>query len=161
MALARRGGRGGEQLALEWPLDDRPARGLREAIAEFSPDVIHSHGPASALTVCANELSAGRIRVVHDIGRTRRVAIDPDLERRAVEESDALITASQELLDELTSRFAPPPLTCVFPSYTLASELPPDEQHLSAESQIGRLATLYERLAREPLAGIAVELRGR
>jgi hypothetical protein len=161
VALARRGGRGGEDLAREWALGERPARGLREAIADFAPDVIHSHGPSAFLTVCANELTAGRIPVVHDVGRTRRVAIDPDLERRAVEESDALIVPSHELLEELSSCFATPGITCVFPSYPLARELPPDERHLSAESQIGRLATLYERLAREPLAGIAGELRGR
>lgn len=161
VALARRGSRGGEGLAREWELAERPARGLREAIADFSPDVIHSHGPSPLLTVCANELTAARIPVIHDLGRTKRVAIDPDLERRAVEESAALIVPSQELLEELSSRFAPPALTCVFPSYPLARELPPDERHLSAESQIGRLASLYERLAREPLAGFAGELRGR
>jgi hypothetical protein len=80
------------------------------------------------------------------------------LERRVLEESAALIVASHELLEKLVARGPLPPLTCVFPSYPPAHELPPDDRQLSAEAQIGRIATLYERLCREPMAGM---LRGR
>jgi hypothetical protein len=52
-------------------------------------------------------------------------------------------------------------VTCVFPSYAPAHELPPDDLQRSAEAQIGRIASLYERLCREPLAGIVGELRAR
>jgi hypothetical protein len=160
LALARQGAPGGEGLAQEWQLAERPARGLREALADFSPDVIHSYGPAEWLTVCANELTAGRVPVIHDLSGQGRGHEDFALERRAVEESDALVVPSQTLLEEIGSRHTLPPVTCVFPSYSLARELPANERHLSAEANIDRLASLYRSLAREPMAGIATELRG-
>jgi hypothetical protein len=76
------------------------------------------------------------------------------MERRAVEECSALIVPSQEVLDRLLLRFSLPPERCVFPSYPLAHELPYDEREHSAEANIGRIATLYERVSREPLAGL-------
>jgi hypothetical protein len=151
LGLARQGGPGGEGLEREWQLGERLARGLREAIAEFSPDLIHSHGP-NELTVCANELTAGRIPVVHDMGHGPRGS--EDLERLAVEESDALVAPSQALLEELGSRYTLPALIGVFPSYSLARELPGDDRQRSAEANIDRIASLYERLVREPMAGI-------
>jgi hypothetical protein len=154
VALARQGARGGESLQLEWHLGDRPARGLRVALAEFAPDVIHSY--ADWLTICAKELTAGRIPVIHDIE-----AENSELEARALEESDALVTPSHELLEALGSAHMLPPVTCVFPSYALARELPSNERDLSAEANIDRLATLYQSLAREPMASIATEIRNR
>src|SRR5262249_57949498 len=95
LALARQGVPGGEGLDREWQLGDRPARALREAIAGFSPDVIHSYGPDAELTICAHELTAGRVPVIHDLGGKRRLSGDLDVERRAIEESAALVVASQ------------------------------------------------------------------
>jgi len=155
LALARQGARGGESTSLDWQLGDRAARGLRVAIAEFAPDVIHSY--ADSLTICAKELTAGRIPVIHDVE-----AHDPEqLEPRALEESDAVVTSSQELLEELGSAHMLPPVTCVFPSYPLARELPAKERDGSAEANIDRLASLYRALVREPMVGIATELRNR
>ena len=154
LALARQGARGGESTSLDWQLGDRAARGLRVAIAEFAPDVIHSY--AETLTISARELTAGRIPLIHDI------ETDGDgLEPRALEESDALIVPSHELLEELGSAHVLPAVTCVFPSYPLARELQAKERDLSAEANIDRLASLYQSLAREPMAGIAAELRNR
>jgi hypothetical protein len=153
LALARQGGPGGEGLESEWRLGERPARGLRKAISEFYPDLIHSHGPSEFLTVCANELTGGRIPVIYDAdARTGRG--DDALERRAVEESDALIVPSQALLEEIGSRYMLPPHTCVFPTYPLARELPKDDHQLSAEAGIGGIASLYETLVREPIVGV-------
>jgi hypothetical protein len=156
LALARQGARGGESTSLEWQLGDRPARGLRPAIAEFAPDVIHSY--TDSLTICAKELTAGRIPVIHDIA-----AYDPEeLEPRALEESDAVVTSSQQLLEELGSAHMLPSVTCVFPSYPLARELPAEERDGgAAEANIDRLASLYRSLVREPMVGIATELRNR
>jgi hypothetical protein len=154
LGLARQGSPGGEGLENEWQLGDRPARGLREAISELAPDVIHSY--TDSLTVCAHELTAGRIPVVHDVK-----AEDSEVERRAVEESDAVVVASQELLEVMGASYILPPVTCVFPSYPLARELPADERDLGAEANIDRLGSLYQSLVREPMAGIATELRGR
>ncbi|HKN95035.1 MAG TPA: hypothetical protein VJU60_11930 [Thermoleophilaceae bacterium] len=159
VALARQGGPGGESLDQEWQLGERPARRLREAIAEFAPDVVHSYGPAGALTVCVIELTAGRLPVIHDLDAPAQV--ERGLELRAIEESDALVVASQGLLEDLGGRTTLPPLTCVVPNYPLARELPRDEWHLGAEANIDLLVSLYQSLAREPLAGIASELQGR
>jgi hypothetical protein len=153
LALARQGGSGGEAIEEQWTLDDRPARGLREALSDVAPDLIHSHGSA-ALTVTAIELTAGRIPVLYDHDDSHRDDSRADLERRAVEECSALIVPSQAELDRLRARFALPPVTCVFPSYPLSHELPYHEREHSAEANIGRIASLYERLSREPLAGL-------
>ncbi|HEY2601740.1 MAG TPA: hypothetical protein VGI67_09300 [Thermoleophilaceae bacterium] len=161
LALARQGDPGGEGLAREWQLGDRPARGLREAIAGFSPDVIHSYGPSAELTVCANELTAGRVPVVHDLSGKRRFRGDPELEGRAVEESAALVVASPVLLEQVAARYTLPTLTMVFPSYSPARELPRVDRPASAEANIDRLAALYQALTREPMASLAAELRGR
>src|SRR5581483_4054106 len=120
LGLARQGGHGGDHIAREWELGARPARALREAIAEFAPDVIHSHGPGTLLTVCAIELSAGRTPVIHDMGsRPGDSGFDP----RVLSESDALIVPSHELLETLATSGPLPPLNCVFPSYSPAHEL--------------------------------------
>jgi hypothetical protein len=160
LALARQGAPGGEGIGREWQLGHRPARGLREAIAEFAPDVVHSYGPSGELTVCANELTAGRVPVVHDLSGRRRFSGDPEIEGRAIEESTALVVASQVLLDQLAASHTLPLLTMVFPSYAPARELAAADRNMSAEANIDRLAALYQGLVREPMAGLAAELRG-
>jgi hypothetical protein len=162
LALARQGAPGGEGLELGWQLGDRPARALREAIAEFSPDLIHSYGPAAELTVCVNELTAGRVPVIYDLSGKHRFQGDPDLEGRAIEESAAVVVASQVLLEEVAAAgHKLPQLAMVFPSYSPARELPAADRHMSAEANIDRLAALYHGLVREPMAGLAAEMRGR
>jgi hypothetical protein len=161
LALARQGAPGGESVALEWQLGDRPARGLREAIAEFAPDVVHSYGPSAELTVCVSELTAGRMPVIHDLSGKRRFRANAELEARAVEESRAIVVASEVLLEQLAAAYSLPPLTMVFPSYSPARELPRVDHRMSAEANIDRLAALYQALAREPMAGLAAELRVR
>lgn len=162
LALARQGAPGGEGLDGDWQLGDRPARALREAIAEFAPDLIHSYGPSAELTVCANELTAGRVPVIHDLSGKRRFRGEQDLDSRAIEESAALVVASQVLLEQLSAAgHTLPLLTMVFPSYAPARELPTGDRHLSAEANIDRLAALYQGLVREPMAGLAAELRAR
>jgi hypothetical protein len=158
LALARQGAPGGEELDQEFQLGRRPARRLRELLAAFAPDVIHSY--ATDLTVCANELTAGRMPVIHDLGDAPP-AHNRELEQRAVEESDAVVAPSQEMLEDVGSRHTLPPVTCVAPSYPLARELPPDERHEGAEANIDRVASLYRSLVREPLAAIASEIRAR
>jgi glycosyltransferase involved in cell wall biosynthesis len=110
--------------------------GLGAVVAEYEPDVIHSHNLPDVLTVQANELVAGRIPVVHDVHdlqSLRRTAYedgfsepaDPlELERRALEESAAVVTVSVELMDVLRHRYRLPERTLVFPNYALGSDLP-------------------------------------
>jgi hypothetical protein len=161
LALARQGAPGGESVSLEWQLGDRPARGLREAIAEFAPDVVHSYGPSAELTVCVSELTAGRIPVIHDVGGKHRFRGNAELEARAVEESRALVVASEALLEQLAAAYSLPPLTMVFPSYSPARELRAVDRQMSAEANIDRLAALYQALAREPMMGLTAGLQGR
>ena len=134
--LSERYGSGDELFGSWWRLGDRPARDLRAVLAEFSPDIVHSHALPDTLTVLANELTAGRVPVVHDahdLQSLRKLPFDdgfeppPDLlewERRAVEESAALVTVSAELIEAIGSRYTLPGLTCVFPNYALERDLP-------------------------------------
>jgi hypothetical protein len=150
-------GDGDELFTNWWRLGERPARDLRKALGEFVPDIVHSLGPPDSLTVLAGELTSGRVSVIHDVRRLqsprrRRFSSgfaeegDPlELERRAIEESAALVTTSRELLDEARARHTLPPLTCVFP----------DDARETFEGNIGRIVSLYEALVREPIVGIA------
>src|SRR5688572_8617673 len=101
-------GTGDELFERLWRLGDTPDAGLRRAIAEFSPDLVHSHNLPDALTVLALEVTRGRIPVIHDVHdlqSLRRTAYEdgfPEpadplaLEKRAVEGCAALVTVSQE-----------------------------------------------------------------
>ncbi len=103
-------GNGDELFGGWWKLGERPARDLREALAEFRPDIIHSLNPPDSLTVLANDLTGTRVPVIHDIRGLESLHGTPyddgfpqpldtlELERRAIEESAALVAASPELL---------------------------------------------------------------
>ena len=117
-------GTGDELFRHWWRLGERPARDLRELLAEFSPDLIHSH--SDELTVLAIDLAGGRIPVLHDVHDLWSLSGHEglDLERRAIEESAALVTVSPELLEEISLRYVRPQLTCIFPNYALERDLP-------------------------------------
>jgi glycosyltransferase involved in cell wall biosynthesis len=148
-------GTGDELFSHWWKLDNRPARGLREALNDFAPDIIHSHNLPDSLTVLAIELTSGRVPVIHDVhdlqslrGSVYGDGFPPprdaaELEQRAVEESSALITVSAELLEEIGARYSPPPLTCVFPNYALERDLPADLPDPDAHSD-SPLRMVYE-----------------
>ena len=105
--------------------------------------------------------SAGRVPVVHDLSGKRRFKDDQSLERRAVEESSAVVAASQVLLEQLTAEYTLPPIAMILPSHPPARELPQSDGQMSAEANIHRLAALYQSLVREPMAGLAAEMRAR
>jgi glycosyltransferase involved in cell wall biosynthesis len=128
---------GGDQLFDRWwHLNARPAASLQAAVADFRPDVIHSHNLPDSLTVLALELAGGRVPVVHDVHdlqSLRRTPYEdgfpePDdplgLERRAIEGCAALVTVSDELLGEIGARHRLPGRTLVFPNYALRCDLP-------------------------------------
>jgi glycosyltransferase involved in cell wall biosynthesis len=128
-------GSGDELFDRWWQLDGSATAALGTAIAEFRPDVIHSHNLPDSLTVLALELS-GRVPVVHDVHdlqSLRRTPYEdgfpePDdplgLERRAVEGCAALVTVSEELLAEIGARHRLPERTLVLPNYALRRDLP-------------------------------------
>ena len=131
-----------------WDLGEEPVRRLPDVIAEWRPDVIHSHNLPDSLTMLANEL-AGDVPVIHDLHDLQSLRQTPyengfpqpedsgRLERRAVEESAAVIAVSDELLHEVARRYVLPARTLVFPNYALGRDLP-------------RLAPLFEHRPGNP-----------
>ncbi|MGH9179828.1 MAG: glycosyltransferase [Acidimicrobiales bacterium] len=118
--------------------------GLRDALAAFRPDVVHSHNLPDRLSVLALSLLDGRAPVVHDshdVQSLRRTPYedgfpepaDPlQLERAAVEGCAALIAVSDEMLAELRARYRLPARHGCFANYALArdvpAELPPPDR---------------------------------
>jgi glycosyltransferase involved in cell wall biosynthesis len=129
-------GSGDELFERWWDLGEEPRFRLRGVVDEFRPDLIHSHNLPDSLTVLANEFVGGRIPVVHDVHdlqSLRRTAYENgfpepqalgELERRAIVESAALVTVSDELLYEVERRYELPPWTLVFANYALGRDVP-------------------------------------
>jgi hypothetical protein len=148
-------GTGDELFSNWWKLGNRPARDLREALGEFAPDIVHSHNLPDSLTVLATELTSGRVPVIHDVHDLQSLRKTPyedgfppphdadELERRAVEESAAVVTVSREVLEEISARYTLPPFTCVFPNYALESDLPSELPAPDAHSD-GPVRMVYE-----------------
>ncbi len=139
-----------------WHLDAEPIDGLRRAIDELRPDVIHSHNLPDGLTVAALELTGTPvIHDSHDLQCLRQTPYEdgfPEpadplvLERRAVEGSAALITVSDEMLQEIRARYRVPERTCVFANYgaerDLPAALPPPDRPRSGPVRIVYQGTL-------------------
>ncbi len=129
-------GSGDELFERWWNLGSDPEAGLRGAVEEFRPDLIHSHNLPDSLTAIALELFAGRIPIVHDVHDLQSLRRTPyehgfpepgetlALERLAVEHCSALVAVSEELLDEIRARYRPPARTLVLPNYALRRDLP-------------------------------------
>jgi glycosyltransferase involved in cell wall biosynthesis len=127
----------GDELFERWyRLENGLGCDLRRAVADFHPDVIHSHNLPDAFTVLALEETNGRIPIVHDVHDLQSLRRTPyvdgfpepydvlDLEKRAVERSAALITVSDELLAEIAARHRVPAKVVVFSNYALRRDLP-------------------------------------
>ena len=125
----------GDELFEAWyPLGDDPAAALPEIVEAFAPDVIHSHNLPDALTVLA--LDGVRVPVIHDVHDMQSLRRTPyedgypepadplGLERRAAEESAALVTISPELIAELSARYRLPARVVTYANYALARDLP-------------------------------------
>ena len=104
---------------------------------EFRPDLIHSHNLPDSLTAIALELFDGRVPIVHDVHDLQSLRRTPyehgfpqprdalALEQHAIEGCSALVTVSDELLEEIRGRYHPRAPTLVFPNYALRRDLPP------------------------------------
>jgi glycosyltransferase involved in cell wall biosynthesis len=126
----------GDELFDHWyPLGADPAPDLRRAVADFRPDLIHSHNLPDALTVLALGAPAGPpvIHDAHDLQSLRRTPYedgfdDPEdpleLERRAVEGCAALVVVSAEMLEAIEARHRPATRVLVFPNLALSRDLP-------------------------------------
>jgi len=128
-------GAGDELFDSWWKLGDDPTDGLRQVLDEFQPDLIHSHNLPDGLTVAAQAL-AGAPPVIHDSHDLQCLRqtpyedgfAEPDdplvLERQAIEASAALVTVSQEMLDEIRARYHLPRHSCVFANFATEQDLP-------------------------------------
>jgi len=129
-------GSGDELFDRWWDLEDDARAALPAILDEYAPDLIHSHNLPDTLTVLANELVSGEIPVVHDVHDLQSLRSTPYengfaqpadsrmLERRAIEESAAVVTVSDELVAELARRYRLPEHTLVFPNYALRRDVP-------------------------------------
>jgi glycosyltransferase involved in cell wall biosynthesis len=129
-------GSGDELFERWWNLGSEPIEGLRAVVEEFRPDLIHSHNLPDSLTAIALELFAGRVPVVHDVHdlqSLRRTPYEhgfpePDeplaLEQLAIEECSALVTVSEELLEEIHARYRVTAPTLALANYALRRDLP-------------------------------------
>ena len=130
-------GSGDELFERWWNLGEDPAKTLQAVVDEFRPDLIHSHNLPDSLTAIALELFADRIPVVHDVHDLQSLRRTPyedgfpeprdtlALEQRAIEHCSALVAVSEELLDEIRSRYRATAPTLAFPNYALRRDLPP------------------------------------
>ena len=129
-------GSGDELFDRWWQLDTDPAAGLAQVLAEFRPDLIHSHNLPDGLTVAALEATGGTVPVIHDSHDLQSLRStpyedgfpEPDdplaLERLAVENSTALVTVSDEMLGEIRARYEVPAQSIVFANYATGRDLP-------------------------------------
>jgi len=129
-------GAGDELFDRWWDLGSDSAGGLTAAVEEFRPDLIHSHNLPDSLTALALELFGGRIPIVHDVHDLQSLRQTPyengfpqpadvvELECAAIEQCSALVTVSEELLDEIRARHRLTAPTLTFPNYALRRDLP-------------------------------------
>lgn len=130
-------GAGDELFERWWDLGSEPLKGLRQVGEEFRPDLIHSHNLPDSLTAIAIELFAGHVPVVHDVHDLQSLRRTPyehgfpeppealALEQLAIEKCSALVTVSDELLQEIRVRYTPTGPSLAFPNYALRRDLPP------------------------------------
>lgn len=135
-------GCGDELFERWWRLGGEPLGELDRILDDFEPDVVHSHNLPDSLTVLALEVAGGDVPVVHDVHDLQSLRQTPYehglpeperpllLERRAVEGCDALVTVSEELLDEMGARYGLPERTLAFPNYALRRDLQIGRAHV-------------------------------
>ena len=129
-------GAGDELFDRWWQLDMDPTADLRRVFDDYRPDLVHSHNLPDGLTVAALDAANSRIPVIHDSHDMQSLRHTPyedgfpepedplDLERRAIEGSAALITVSQEMLEEVRARYSVPGHSRVFANYAAERDLP-------------------------------------
>lgn len=152
-------GAGDELFDRWWPLGDGPLADLYRVVTAFRPDLIHCHNLPDEFTVLAQEVADGRIPVLHDVHDFQSLRETPyrdgfpepadpmTLEKRAVEDSAALITVSDELLAQIAARYRLPEQALVFGNYVVGAslpvELPPPGRPRAGHWQVVYQGTLF------------------
>jgi glycosyltransferase involved in cell wall biosynthesis len=146
----------GDELFERWwhlPASD-PREALAAAVAEFRPDVIHSHNLPDVLTVLALDVADGRVPVIHDVHDMQSLRAtpyedgfdDPEdqdvLEREAVEGCAGLIAVSEEMREELAARYTLPTHTLLFANYALSRDIA--QSIAPGQSDDGPLRVVYQ-----------------
>lgn len=120
-----------------WRLGPDVGPEVASVIDRFRPEVIHSHNLPDRLTVTALERTGGEIPVVHDahdLQSLRRTPYEDGFpepadplvaEQAAVEGCAALVSVSEEMVDQIRSRYRLPPHLRTFANYALGRDLPP------------------------------------
>ncbi len=147
----------GDELFDHWyPVARDPHEGIRAAVDDFRPDVIHSHNLPDVLTVAAREVVGGSVAIVHDVHDFQSLRSTPyedgfphisdpaGAERAAVEDSDALVTVGRVLLEEIAARYRLPRATLTIPNLVLARDLPDAAAILDVPRRSGPVRVAYE-----------------
>ena len=145
-------GTGDELFDRWWRLGADPAAELAQLVAEFRPDLIHSHNLPDRLTVMALDVLDGAAPIVHDVHDLQSLRNTPYedgfaepgdpllLEKQAVNGCDALVVVSAEMAEAIAARYGMPAVALRFPNYALGRDLP--ESLPSPERAVGTPARL-------------------
>ncbi len=146
----------GDDLFDTWyPVGPEARDGIAAAVDDFRPDVIHSHNLPDVLTVVAREVVGESVAIIHDVHDFQSLRSTPyedgfpdipdpeGCERAAVEDSDALVTVGQVLLDEIRARYRVPDETLIIPNLALARDLPAADE-VSTERRGGPIRIAYQ-----------------
>jgi glycosyltransferase involved in cell wall biosynthesis len=153
-------GHGDECFASWFPLGEDPAAVLRSIISQHGIKLIHCHNAPDTLTNLCIKLFRGVIPVVHDIHdlmsvrqtvyedgleRMEDSSIWQQWERQAIENSDAVIAVSDEILD-ITCRkgYRLPPITCVYPNYIPKRFIPKMVLEAHRNTSVRPIRIVYE-----------------
>src|SRR5947209_8527207 len=129
-------GAGDDEFDRWWHLGPDPADELGTLVAEFRPDVIHSHNLPDRLTVLAVDVVGRTVPIVHDVHDLQSLRRTPYedgfpepadpllLEKKAVTEADAVVVVSDEMGAEIDARYGRPGRVELFANYALRRDMP-------------------------------------
>ena len=165
-------GHGDERFAGWWKLGEDPVATLREVVAAQEIDLIHCHNGPDTLTNLCIDCFRGQIPIIHDIHdlMSARVTEYDDVrgeaqpnggvattdaefaqeawqpeERRAIEESDAVIAVSDEILDIARRHgYQLPTATEVYANYMPARFIPEELPVTATWDESRPLRVVYE-----------------
>ena len=123
----------GDELFEAWhPLDPSPEKCLENILARHRIDLVHSHNAPDSLTNLYIERFRNGPPIIHDIHDlmsirqtvyedgfedTSQLPGVEEMERNAIERSNAVIAVSTEMMDIIQRRYQVPELNCTYSNY--------------------------------------------